>query len=116
MAEGDSWRKVARSSYWREGDAREVVTAWRRSGDSLGGFCRSHGLSAARLSRWAARLGKEAPAVPFHPIRLRDSGAIVGGDPLVVELPGVATIRLSPGFALDDLRRILSALEADATC
>jgi hypothetical protein len=118
MAEGDGWKKVARSSYWREDDARQVIAAWRRSGDnSLVAFCRSHGLSPSRLARWAARLRQEVEvaSVPFHPVRLRDS-VLASGDALVVELPGVATIRLPPGFAVDDLRRILSAFEDDAAC
>lgn len=112
MAETGSWRAVVRSRYWREEDAREVVGAWRRSGESRAQFCRAHGIAPARLSRWSARLGK-AKAVPFHPVR------VVGATPrtseaLVVELPGVATIRLAPGFAEEDLRRILNALEPEA--
>jgi hypothetical protein len=111
MAERGSWREVARSAYWREDDAREVIAAWRRSGENRAQFCRAHGLAVARLSRWIARL-EQATTIPFDPVRLR--GVVGdGSDVLVVELPGVATIRLVPGFAVEDLRRILSAFEAD---
>ena len=110
MAGRDTWREVVRSGYWRESDAREVVAAWQQSGQSRSQFCRTHGIAVPRLSRWIARL-EQAVTVPFHPVRLTDA-ARSGGDALVVELPGVATIRVLPGFAVEDLRRILSALEA----
>ena len=110
MAERDSWRDVARGAYWHENDARQLVEAWRQSGQSQAQFCRAHGIAVARLSRWVARLGKPT-GMSFHPVRVAEVGR--GGEALVVELPGVATIRLVPGFAVEDLRRILSALEVD---
>ena len=115
MAERETWRRTARSPYWHEKDAREVVEAWRQSGDTLAGFCRSQGLSSRRLARWAARLDQDEP-VQFHPVRV--IGACAGTDHpmLAVELPGGATVRLPAGFAIDDLRRILSALEPVTGC
>ena len=112
MAERISWRKAASSAYWREGEAREVIAAWQRSGESRAQFCRTHGIAAARLSRWIARL-ERATTMPFHSVRMMGVPRS-GGEALVVELAGVATIRLAPGFAVEDLRRILSAFEADA--
>lgn len=113
---GSTWREVVGSVYWREENAREVVLAWRRSGQSRADFCDEHGIAVVRLSRWIARLEPPVAAVgTFHPVRV--TGAHRGGaDPgeLVVELPGSATIRLAPGFAEADLRRILKAFESDA--
>ena len=115
MAEKETWRRTARSHYWREEDARGVVGAWRKSGDTLAGFCRSHGLSSQRLARWSARLGRDEP-VQFHPVRLTGTGTGSTRSMLEVELPGGATVRLPAGFAVDDLRRILSAFETAPGC
>ena len=115
MAESEGWRRTTRSPYWREGNAREVVEAWRRSGDTLAGFCRSHGLSSKRLARWAARLDDDKP-VQFHPVRLTGVGADTAHPMLEIELAGGATVRLPAGFALDDLRHILSAFESATGC
>lgn len=115
MAQKSSSREVVRAAYWREGDAREVIATWRRSGESRTQFCRRHGISVARLSRWVARLEGRPKTAAFYPVQVTPVAVARGGsDTLVVELPGVATIRLAPGFALEDLRRVLSAFEADA--
>lgn len=115
MAGNEAWRTASRSPYWHERDARAVVDAWRRSGETLSGFCRTHGLSPQRLSRWAARLDRD-PAVRFHPVRLTDAGAGAARAILEIQLPGGAMVRLPAGFALDDLRRILSAFESASGC
>jgi len=115
MSETGIIRSTARSRYWREEDARVVVDAWRESGASLAGFCRSHGVASARLSRWAARLGREA-AVRFHPVRLTTGGESAPRAGLEIEFPDGTTVRLPAGFALDDLRRILSALAPAPRC
>ena len=122
MAEHETWRKAARSRYWREEDAREVVSAWRRSGPTAPAFCRIHGLLLTRLYRWNDRLERDRSvaaepvvrdAIKFHPVRLNDVGAI---QTLEIELPGGATVRLPAGFAVDDLRRILSAFASPTEC
>ena len=115
MADSETWRKTARSPYWREKEAREVVGAWRGGGDTLAGFCRSQGLSSKRLARWAARLERDEP-VQFHPVRLTGAVTAVAHPTLEIELPGGATVRLPAGFALDDLRRILRAFETAPGC
>jgi len=116
MERSNGWRAVARSQYWREEDARVVVEAWRGSGETLAGFCRAHGLSAKRLSRWAARLDTEE--VRFHPVVLTKGGDTpnpIGQEAceaIEIELPGGAMVRLPSGFLQEDLERILAALES----
>lgn len=48
--------ELARRSYWREGDARRIVEAWRQSGEPISRFARGLGLDWRRVSRWATRL------------------------------------------------------------
>ena len=114
MASTEAWKRAARSSYWREEDARAVIEAWRRSGDSLSAFCRANGFAAARVSRWLGRLDG-AESVQFHPVRLTHEPTAAPAD-IEVELPGGITVRLPPGFAVEDLRRILGALGPGAGC
>ena len=113
MAGNGSFREVARSGYWREEEARVVVDAWRASGETVAQFSRSHGIAAARLARWTARL---APAVRFHPVRLMQEPEEPRRAVIEIELRDGAIVRLPAGFAIEDLRRILSALEPGDGC
>ena len=98
--------------YWRATDAEQVLEAWRRSGQSAAAFARGHGLSAARLLRWQARLEPGAPPV-FHPVRVvarEGSRPIAPGrpEPLELELRCGRRIRVPAGFdaaLLDELVR-----------
>jgi transposase-like protein len=47
-----------RTARWSEDDAREVIEAWRRSGQSVAAFARHHGLGAERVLWWRRRLGE----------------------------------------------------------
>ncbi|MDP2959447.1 MAG: hypothetical protein Q8N53_23715 [Longimicrobiales bacterium] len=113
--------RVVALRYWRAGDARVVVEAWRRSGETLTGFGRRYGLQGRRLSRWARDLegaGAEA-GVRFHPVRLvqleerRDPRPDA---PLEVVLGEGRSVRVPPGFAAEDLERVLRVLGASAPC
>jgi hypothetical protein len=115
MAEVDVVRRAARSRYWREGEARAVVDAWRASGEPLAAFCREHGVARVRVARWAARL-EPGLAVRFHPVQLR--GGVEPGSrrEFAVELPDGTTIRVPAGFEVADLRRILAAVAPHPGC
>ncbi len=63
--------KVASRRYWREGDARVIIEAWRHAGGPLSRLAERHGFDPQRLARWAARLKKAEPGpLRFHPVRL----------------------------------------------
>ena len=104
-------RKLKRRR-WREGDARVVAEAWRSSGDSLAAFCRRHELKAQRVGKWARRL--DGGSIQFHPVELV-RGAVRGSNvSLELELARGEIVRVPTGFALDDLRRVLVALDERA--
>jgi hypothetical protein len=113
MARSEAWRDAARSRYWREAEARVVVEAWRRSGETLVGFCRANGVASARVSRWLARLDRP-PAVPFHPVRLTQE--VTARAEIEVEVPGGVTVRLAPGFDAEEFRRVLAVLGVGPGC
>jgi transposase-like protein len=123
---GAELARVASLRYWRASDAAVVVEAWGRSGEGLSAFARRHGIDARRLSRWAKELGgSEEPEKPvtFHPVRLvaekqakAKEAEGTGGGPLEIILGGDCTVRVAPGFAAEDLARVLEVLGAGAAC
>lgn len=85
---------VFEKRYWREAEARAVVTAWQRSGESLSSFARAQGVKARRIAWWAARLGvRTSESVRFHPVHLIeprvDSGPGIGAGQRLVQSGGL---------------------------
>ena len=109
MAGSQELQRLKLRQRWRERDARIVVEAWRSSGDDLATFCRRHELKAHRVSKWARRL--EGDSIQFHPVEVVGGAGRARNESLELELSRGATIRIPAGFALDDLRRVLSALD-----
>ena len=101
--------------YWRAADAEQALEAWQRSGQTAAAFARDHGLSAARLLRWRARL--ELPTAPvFHPVRLvsrQQSNPIAPArpEPLELELRGGRRIRVPAGFDAELLEELVRTVE-----
>ena len=112
MARTEQLRMVSRRPYWRETDARVVVEQWQSSGASLAAFCRRHKLKPQRVARWARRLSGET--LQFHPVELVRDGSRTGELFLELELARGETIRVPSGFSLDDLRRMLVAVDERA--
>ncbi|HET9694657.1 MAG TPA: hypothetical protein VFP48_09730 [Steroidobacteraceae bacterium] len=120
---------AAGKKYWREAEARQVIQAWERSGQDLSGFAARHGLKAARLARWASRLGKRAVgrrgrisagAAPlklrFHPVALIGTTPAVETSAIEVVLLDGRRVRVPSGVASEDLDRVLGVLEGRNRC
>lgn len=120
---------AAGKSYWREADARPVVRAWRASGEALSTFAARHGLKAARLARWAGRLGRRgverrqprrAEAEPlklrFHPVELVGNATALETRSIEVVLLDGRRVRVPSGFASEDLERVLRVMEGASRC
>jgi hypothetical protein len=108
-----SLARIAALGYWGEEDARAVVGAWQRSGQTIAAFARSHGVRAKRLARWARRLHAEEPeGVSFYPVLVvsRQSGS--RGKSRIELVRGAWRVRVARGFAAEDLRQVLDVLEA----
>jgi len=110
--------RVAALRYWRAPQARVVVEAWRESGERERRFAERYGIEARRLRWWAGRLGPEEQAVRFHPVRVVETGAPGwrSAEPLEIVLAAEWTVRVAPGFAAEDLERLLRVLGAGAPC
>lgn len=107
--------ELARRAYWQAEDARQIVDAWRRSGEPVSGFAKRLGIDPRRLSRWATRLEAPSEGIRFLPVRVAEPEAGRGA-PIHIELPHGRHLRVPPGFAADDLRRILALLEERRPC
>jgi len=108
---------AAARPHWRKADARQVLDAWRRSGETMSGFARFYGIQYERLARWKRRLrGEPSEAVHFHPVRVRqvERQSNDSGDRIELVLSQDRSIRVPHGFDAEDLRRLLSVVEASA--
>ena len=109
---------VAGRPYWRQAEAQRIVEAWRESGETLSAFARRHRVDPRRLSRWASRVRRSAPApVQFHRVRVAGDGASrPEGASIEIELRAGRRVRVGPGFAAEDLRRVLAVLDEGPSC
>jgi len=106
--------RIAKLPAWSDGDGKRVVGAWQRSGESRAAFGRRHGIPVHRLYYWiaAAETRRRKSVVPkrvkFHPVRVVPEGKSESGTAPIE----IRSIRVPRGFLLDELRAVLSALEA----
>lgn len=109
---------LASRSYWREADARRIVEAWRQSGDPVSLFAARLRVDPRRVSRWASRLERpEDATVRFHPVRVAGDDAHGRGDACIdIEVGHGRRVRVAPGFAAEDLRRVLAVLAERLSC
>lgn len=110
-------KRVAGRRYWRGSEARVVVDAWRASGEGLAAFARRYGIQPRRVSRWARELEERGEPVRFHPVQVVGQGERVRGEEsrIEIELGDGATVRVSAGFAAEDLARVLEVLGSETT-
>jgi hypothetical protein len=128
MARGQ--RDRAKELHWRR-----HLAAWRRSGQSVRGYCAAEGLSEASFYAWRRVLaerdrhgdtqakeaatgsaaGGAAPAEvsPFVPVRLVAEAPSAAA--VEVVLRGGRVVRVAAGFAATTLRQVVAVLE-DLPC
>jgi hypothetical protein len=112
--------RVASLRYWQVEDARVAVEAWKASGERLPAFAKRHGIKPRRLRQWATRL-EAAEEITFHPVRVVESRweEKAQGNPIEIVMGEGRTVRVPPGFHIQDLERVLSVLsvlEGSAGC
>ena len=101
------------SSYWSENEGRQVVEAWRRSGENATAFARRHGLRAKRLIYWSQRLERNenvsAATVSFAP------AVVVAAEELaaVIRAPSGIAIELA-GATPEQIAAVANALTRPA--
>ncbi len=101
---------------WNEADARTVIDALERSGESVTAFGEQHDLNPWRLRRWQIQLRPDSPVpsdalASVFPVAVRgDERAAADQAPIEVELPDGIIIRLATDFDGDSVRRLLGVL------
>lgn len=110
-------RQAVAKRRWTEDDARTVIDALDRSGESVAAFGEQHGLDPWRTWRWRNQLREPDPPVPpdalasVFTVALRnDEGATAGRSPIEVELPDGIIVRLASDFDTNSVRRLLDVL------
>ena len=69
-----SLRAVCRRRYWREDDARLVLGALERSGETMAAFARRHGVKVRRLEYWRDRVaGEDVAGLELLPVTVTPS-------------------------------------------
>ena len=106
--------RVAGKSSGRELYWREQVAGWAGSGQSIRGYCRTHGLSEASFHAWRREL-RRRDAVPgvgaasFVEVKAVDPGGADGA--LEICVSSGRTIRVRPGFDEATLAGVVRVLE-----
>lgn len=110
-------REIVGRSYWREADARVIVEAWQQSGETGVAFARRLGVHPGRLWWWASRLRRPEPtAMRFHPVRVASTDTSRREVWMEMDLGNGQRVRVNPGFAAEDLRRVLTVLDEVTSC
>jgi hypothetical protein len=88
---------------WTAATARAALEAWRKSGLSLAGFARTHGVGVWRLGWWRKRMegGAQRRATPIVPLTfIPATVASAGRTRIAVRLPGGVEIEAADAEAL----------------
>jgi hypothetical protein len=102
---------------WTEIEARGVLEAWKKSGQSLEGYARSRGLVPQRLHWWKQKLrfgvaADKSRAVALLPVRVTESDT--GGrrgEPVTVLLRSGHMINVGRDFDESAFARVVALLE-----
>ena len=95
---------------WTEGEARAVLAALARSGESSAAFARSRGFSTQRIDYWKKRLGVTSAVPAFVPVRLPDVAASTIGPATIEIVYGGVTVRVREDLDVEHVARIVEAL------
>jgi transposase-like protein len=104
---------------WTEDDARVVLAALDRSGQSVRAFAEEHGLDPQRLYAWRRRVAG-GDRITFHEVTVRPERLAAAHDaPLgafEIVLASGAVIRVPPAFDAAALARLLEVVERTRAC
>jgi transposase-like protein len=102
---------------WTVEDAREVIAALDRSGESVSVFAAEHGLDPQRLYLWRRRLAAALAPSTFREVVVRPTPSRPLVDaPFEVVLASGQVVRVPASFDAVALARLLDVLAQAGTC
>ena len=100
---------------WSEHEARGVLGAWRKSGQTIEGFAKERGLVPQRLRNWRKKLeGNQAATdemkgeLALLPVQL--TVTTKRGEPVALYLRSGHVLRVGRGFDEEAFKRVLALL------
>jgi hypothetical protein len=109
---------MAHRGQWSEHEARGVLTAWRRSGQSIERFAKDRGIVPQRVRWWKTKLeGKSTALVrsgaplALLPVQVTESAPAKRGEPIAVYLRSGHIVKVGRGFDEEALARVIAVLE-----
>jgi hypothetical protein len=122
-------QRIVKLRYWKRREAEVVVSEWRQSGKTVGGFCRHWKIDDNRLARWIHLLEhpaceSETTSMTFHRVQLSESAPVAdNSQEPAVDSPWVAELRHSSwavrvpyGFKAPELKRLLGVIMEVPSC
>jgi hypothetical protein len=103
---------------WSEHEARGVLNAWRKSGQSLEKFAKERSLVPQRIRWWKKKLEgastalvKSESSLALLPVQVTPSGQPKRGEPIAVYLRSGHIVKVGRGFDEEALARVVAVLE-----
>jgi transposase-like protein len=105
---------------WTADDAREVVAALHRSGQSVSVFAAAHGLDPQRVYLWRRRLGASAELSTFRELVVQPARtqheSVEGSAAFELVLTAGQVLRVPVSFEAAALARLLEVLARVGMC
>jgi hypothetical protein len=109
---------MAHRGQWSEHEARSVLIAWRKSGQSIERFAKERGLVPQRVRWWKTKIeGNTKPPTPpesalaLLPVQITESAPAKRGEPVAVYLRSGHIVKVGRGFDEEALARVVAVLE-----
>ena len=109
---------MAHRGQWSEHEARGVLSAWRKSAQTLEGFAKERGLVPQRLRWWRNKLeGKTTALVRSQaplallPVQVTEPAPSKRGEPVAVYLRSGHIVKVGRGFDEEAFARVVAVLE-----
>ena len=103
---------MAHRGQWSEHEARSIIIAWRKSGESIERFAKGRGLVPQRIRWWRNKLeGKVDAPLALLPVRVTESAPAKRGEPVAVYLRSGHIIKVGRGFDEEAFARVVAVLE-----
>ena len=109
---------MAHRGQWSEHEARGVLTAWRKSGQTLERFSKERDLVPQRIRFWRNKLEGKATALirsesplALLPVQVTEPAQPKRGEPVAVYLRSGHIVKVGRGFDEEAFARVIAVLE-----